>query len=230
MDYSILEQKIKYIFNNKELLDQACRHSSYVNEHIEEGLQDNERLEFLGDAVLNLVIGQILMEKFPQLKEGELSRTRANFVNENQLAKIANSINLGDFIKLGKGEILSRGSKKKSILADAFEALIAAIYLDGGFEKAYQVIEDQYSPLLDSISTNGVEHDFKTRLQEFIQMYRLPPPNYTVVQETGPDHDKTFIIELIACGQSFRGIGKNKKAAEQQAAQKACELLFTKKQ
>ncbi|MGD8883539.1 MAG: ribonuclease III domain-containing protein, partial [Desulfobacterales bacterium] len=138
-DHFEIENKLEYEFRSKELLDEALRHSSFVNEQPDADLRDNERFEFLGDAVLNLIVGHILMERYPNLKEGDLSRIRANLVNESQLAIIARAIDLGAFIRLGKGEIQTHGSEKNSILAGAFEALIAAVYLDGGFKVAFKI-------------------------------------------------------------------------------------------
>jgi ribonuclease III len=129
-----LEQKIQYFFKNKDFLEESLQHSSWVNENPEKNLRDNERLEFLGDAVVNLVVATCLMEKFPELNEGDLSRIRANLVNETQLADLARSLELGPYLLLGKGELLTNGREKNSILADAFEAVVAAVYLDGGFE------------------------------------------------------------------------------------------------
>ena len=140
-DLHEIEEKLCYHFTSIDLLEEALRHSSYVNEQIDTDLRDNERLEFLGDAVLNLVIGHILMQRNPDLKEGDLSRIRANLVNEAQLARIARWVDLGSFIMLGKGEIQTQGREKNSILADTFEALLAAVYLDGGFDAAFKIIE-----------------------------------------------------------------------------------------
>ena len=150
-DLNQIEQTLSYEFKDKNLLQEALRHSSYVNEQSVSGLRDNERLEFLGDAVLNLVVGHILMQRYPELKEGELSRLRAGMVNESRLAAVAVSINLGNYIQLGKGELQTRGRKKKSILANAFEALLAAVYLDGGFSAAFQIIEIRLADLFRTI-------------------------------------------------------------------------------
>ena len=146
-----IEQKLEYQFHSKDLLDEALRHSSYVNEQPGSDLRDNERFEFLGDAVLNLIVGHILMDRYPHLKEGGLSRTRANLVNETQLAIMARSINLGPCLQLGKGEIQTNGMEKNSILAGAFEALMAAVYLDGGFKVAFRRIENNFVHFLDQI-------------------------------------------------------------------------------
>jgi len=220
-----IEQRLQYEFKNKNLLQEALRHSSYVNELADSNLRDNERLEFLGDAVLNLIVGHILMHSYPDLKEGDLSRSRANLVNESQLAKTARSFDLGSYILLGKGEIQTRGREKDSILADTFEALMAAIYLDGGFDAAYQIIETNFQPLIEHLHAAANNHDYKSQLQERIQVGHGSMPNYTIIREEGPDHDKTFRVALKVLDIETQGIGKSKKAAEQEAAQKALEIL-----
>lgn len=201
------------------------RHSSFVNEQPDADLRDNERFEFLGDAVLNLIVGHILMERYPNVNEGDLSRTRANLVNESQLAIIARAIDLGAFIRLGKGEIQTNGRDKNSILAGAFEALIAAVYLDGGFKTAFKIIENNFVPLLDSVNSAIDSYDYKSQLQEWVQEEQGAMPYYKVVREEGPDHDKTFWISVKVFDVESDGQGKNKKMAEQDAAKKALEIL-----
>ena len=224
-DISQLEKFLKYTFKDRNLLDKALRHSSYVNEQPDGHLEDNERLEFLGDAVLNLVVGHLLMKLFPHLNEGELSRMRSNLVNECQLASIATTIGIGSFLKLGKGEIRSNGREKPSILSDAFEAIVAAVYLDGGFDKTAFIFERYFMTFLNSRETINIDLDAKSTLQEYVQgAYKLMP-RYTVIKETGPDHDKTFMIQLIVGKIEAMGNGKSKKAAEQDAATKALEIL-----
>jgi ribonuclease III len=220
-----IEIQIGYRFKNKYLLQEALRHSSYVNELTNSDLRDNERLEFLGDAVLNLVVGHILMRTYPELKEGDLSRNRANLVNESQLAKTARSIHLGDYILLGKGESQTQGREKNSILADSFEALTAAIYLDGGFETAYEIIENKLQPLIEQLDAADSDYDYKSRLQERVQVGGGAMPVYRIIREDGPDHDKTFWVALKVIDIETEGRGKSKKAAEQDAAKKALELL-----
>jgi ribonuclease III len=224
-EHTEIEQNLNYRFNAKSLLEEALRHSSFVNEQADPDLRDNERLEFLGDAVLNLIIGHILMQRYPELKEGDLSRTRANLVNESQLAKIARSIDLGSYIRLGKGEIQTKGSDKNSILADTFEAIIAAIYLDGGFDAAFRIIETNFLPLLNSHHPASNHHDYKSMLQELAQEQQGAIPQYTVIREEGPDHDKTFWIALNVFDIEAQGSGKSKKTAEQDAARQAIEIL-----
>jgi len=224
-DNTEIEQKLRYQFKSSDLLEEALRHSSFVNEQADPDLRDNERLEFLGDAVLNLIVGHILMQRYPDLKEGDLSRTRANLVNESQLARIAGSIDLGSFIKLGKGEIQTHGRGKSSILADTFEALLAAVYLDGGFEAAFAIIDANFSPLLGGEHPAANHHDYKSKLQERVQEEQAAMPKYSVLREDGPDHDKTFQIALHVFDIETAGSGKSKKIAEQDAARKALELL-----
>jgi len=227
-DHFEIEKKIVYEFRSKELLDEALRHSSFVNEQPDADLRDNERFEFLGDAVLNLIVGHILMERYPNANEGDLSRTRANMVNESQLAIIARAIDLGAFIRLGKGEIQTNGRDKNSILAGAFEALIAAVYLDGGFKTAFKFIENNFVPLLDSVNSAIDSYDYKSQLQEWVQEEQGSMPHYKVVREEGPDHDKTFWISVKVFDVESDGQGKNKKMAEQDAARKALEKLKEK--
>jgi ribonuclease-3 len=224
-NYLEIETKLGYQFNSKELLEEALRHSSFVNEQTKLDLRDNERLEFLGDAVLNLIVGHILMERHPHLKEGDLSRTRANLVNESRLAVIARSLDLGAFIRLGKGEIQTDGREKSSILAGAFEALVAAVYLDGGFKTAFQIIENSLGPFLDLVHSATDSDDYKSQLQEWVQEKQGEIPKYQVVREEGPDHDKTFWISVKVFDIETEGKGKNKKTAEQDAARKALEIL-----
>jgi ribonuclease-3 len=224
-NYLDIETKLGYEFNSKELLEEALRHSSFANEQPNEDLRDNERLEFLGDAVLNLIVGHILMERHPHLKEGDLSRTRANLVNESRLAIIARSLDLGAFIRLGRGEIQTDGREKNSILAGAFEALVAAVYLDGGFNTVFKIIEAHFVPFLDIVHSATDSYDYKSQLQEWVQEKQGEIPNYKVVREEGPDHDKTFWISVKVFDIETEGEGKNKKTAEQDAARKALEIL-----
>lgn len=222
---SLVETLIRYTFRDKRLLEEALRHSSFVNEVPDAGLRDNERLEFLGDAVLNLVVGHILLMRFSILKEGDLSRMRANLVNEQQLAKLAQSLDLGKAIMLGKGEAQSGGHEKNSILAGTLEALMAAVYVDGGFEAAFTIIQRTFLPLVQQLDGANGHADFKSQLQELVQARPGTMPSYTVIREEGPDHDKTFWVQLRAVDIETQGMGKSKKAAEQDAARKALELI-----
>ena len=220
-----LEKKILHEFKNKKLLEEALRHSSFVNERTESDMRDNERLEFLGDAVLNLVIGHILIKRFPNQKEGDLSRMRAGLVNESTLAGIARDLDVGPFILLGKGEIQTNGRGKSSILADTLEAIIAAVYLDDGFDAAFNIINTHFSSSIDKVSTKTVNRDYKSHLQEIVQMTDKIIPSYKVILETGPDHDKTFKIQLNVLEFQSEGIGKSKKMAEQDAAKNILEMM-----
>jgi ribonuclease-3 len=224
-DLKTFMHKLEYHFSDQDLIEEAFRHSSYVNEQVGETFRDNERFEFLGDAVINLIVGHILMERFPDINEGELSRMRANLVNETQLAGIARMIDVGRYIKLGKGECQTNGREKNSILADTFEAVIAAVYLDGGFDAAFAVIHTHLAPLLDAIDTPYAIQDYKSQLQELIQVTQSQMPVYSVIFENGPDHDKTFGVQLVVRDLKTEGTGKSKKLAEQDAARKALESL-----
>lgn len=224
-DADPLENRLNYHFKNRELLKEALRHSSFVNEQADKSIRDNERLEFLGDAVLNLVIGHILMRADPMMNEGDLSRIRANLVNETTLADIARDLEIGTFLELGKGEEMTDGRNKSSILADTFEAVTAAIYLDSDFETTFEVIERQMADLLENPGTAESVSDFKSRLQEFVQMTHHEVPKYHVVDASGPDHDKTFHVQMSVCGIVSSGEGKSKKLAEQDAARNGLILL-----
>lgn len=215
-----LETRVAYTFKNPAVLDEALQHRTYVHEQRDPDLKDNQRLEFLGDAVLGLIIGHFLMENYPAAQEGDLTRMRANLVNESRLAKIAQYIDLGPHIKLGKGEILTHGREKNSILADTMEAVIAAIYLDGGFGAATASVRHLFQQIVDKF-----DRDYKSQLQEHVQKEQHAIPRYGVISETGPDHEKTFRVEVRVCGLTAEGSGKSKKRAEQKAARKALALL-----
>jgi len=217
---------LNYSFKNQELLSQAFRHPSYVYEKDDPGVSDNQRLEFLGDAVINLAISHLLMETFPEMKEGDLSKYRASLVSENGLYYIARELKLGDYLLLGKGEERTNGRKKPSILTDALEALIGAIYLDGGFTNTLRVIGKIFSPLLNEIGLDKPINDFKTGLQEYSQETFQATPEYRLEKETGPDHNKTFYVAVYLKGDVMgRGKGKTKKEAEQKAAKEALACL-----
>jgi ribonuclease III len=220
-DYSGLEAVLGYTFKERGLLVQALRHASWCNEQVGTRLEDNERLEFLGDAVLDLVVGHRLMTRYPQLREGELSVTRAQVVSETGLSEVAAQLDIGTWILLGKGEERSGGRAKPSILADAFEAILAAVYLDGGFEAAQQMVNRLLAHRIETVEFKGF-YDFKTRLQETSQARLKATPTYHVVQELGPDHDKRFVVAVTINGDEWaRAVGKSKKEAEQMAAAEA---------
>jgi len=208
-----LENALGYRFKSAEQLTAALRHSSFVNEQPQAGISSNERLEFLGDAVLNLAISHLLMKRYPDQAEGELSRNRAHLVNETQLASIAREIGLGPHLLLGKGEALTDGREKN------------AIYIDGGFDAAFTFVAHQFRDRLRSATHTGYETDYKSRLQERVQSTYHEVPRYQVVSEHGPDHDKTFRVRMTVAGFAAEGDGKNKKMAEQEAARSGLDLL-----
>jgi ribonuclease III len=220
-----LDQCLGYRFKNPSLREESLRHSSWINEQNDKNLKNNERLEFLGDAVLNLAIGHMLMLRYPDINEGSLSRMRSSMVNESQLAEIAKTIDLGKHICLGKGEVQSNGFEKPSILADALEALIAAIYLDGGYDAVFEMIQGLFKSPINAMDKANIIPDYKTRLQELIQLRQIQMPQYATVKETGPDHEKTFVVELTAGAITVEGRGKSKKTAEQDAAKNAFQIL-----
>jgi ribonuclease III len=222
-DYSLLEQRLDYHFKSAELLRTALTHKSFVNENPALLREDNERLEFLGDAVLDLAVGHLLMERFPVRSEGDLSKRRASIVNEQGLYEVASRLALGDWLFLGRGEEQTGGRKKASLLADACEAVLAAVYLDGGFDAAFHVITRLFEERLAAIEKAGGE-DFKTQLQEVVQARLRQVPRYTVVGESGPDHEKVFEVAVLVGGQELaRASGRSKKEAEQRAAHLALD-------
>jgi len=208
-DYGALEAVLGYAFRDRTLLEQALRHASWCNEHADAHLEDNERLEFLGDAVLDLVVGHKLMTRYPQLREGELSVTRAQVVSEAGLGEVAGQLGIGSWLMLGKGEEKSGGRSKPSILADAFEAILAAVYLDGGFSAAVDIVGRLLAQRIETVEFKGF-FDFKTRLQETAQARLKATPTYRVVQEIGPDHDKRFVVAVtIGTEEWARAVGKS---------------------
>ena len=221
-----LEEKLGYAFKNKTLLENALQHSSYANEHRGGGMRSNERLEFLGDAVLGVVTADYLFRKHPDLPEGDLTRLRAALVCEDSLHEVAQSLELGRHLKLGRGEEQGGGRRRPSILADATESVFAAVYLDGGMEAASELI---HRVLLDKGREEAVEErrrDFKTELQELVQRKSGSTLGYRLVGSTGPDHAKVFEAAVLLNGEVFStGTGHSKKEAEQAAAGAALEKL-----
>lgn len=222
---SELEKKLGYVFKDKNLLNKALTHKSYVNEKVE-SLKNNERFEFLGDSVLDLVVGEHLVRDYPEYSEGRLSKIRASVVNEACLAEIASSLNLGDYLLLGKGEDLSGGRQKISILANSYEAVAGGIFSDSNLETASRVF---WPCLMEKIAEYGDTHqfkDFKSELQEFTQMDRGCVPFYKIIDEKGPDHEKIFEVEVEVDRKVMgSGKGKTKKEAEQVAAKTALKNL-----
>ena len=219
-----LEKRIGYSFKNPLLLERALTHSSYANES-KDKLESNERLEFLGDSVLGVIVSLDLYEHFTELPEGELTKLRASLVCEKSLYNFAMSINLGDEIKLGRGEQHTGGGKRPSILADAFEALIAAIYIDSGSEDATDFVLRFVRESLEQQKPKAF-NDYKTQLQEIVQQNPSETVEYAVVGESGPDHDKTFNVEVRLNSNIIgTGRGHSKKQAEQKAAKEALKLM-----
>ncbi len=218
-----LEENIGYIFENPSLLEEALTHSSYANEHGKTRVDCNERLEFLGDAVLSVVVAEHLFLVNPDVEEGELTKTRSSMVCEGALAEFARDIHLGEYMYLGKGETKNRGNERDSILSDCFEALIAAIYLDGGFRAAEKFI---HRHVLQEAEVVELSRDYKTELQEVVQQNPEERIRYVHTGESGPDHDKTFEVEIwLNSNVIARGAGRSKKQAEQNAACEALKLM-----
>jgi len=221
---SELQQQIAFTYRDPRLLERALTHKSYANEN--RLSEHNERMEFLGDSVLSLVVSELLMNALPGAAEGELSRIRAAVVSEPSLAAVAREIGLGEFLLVGRGEEQTGGRDKDSLLADSLEALVASLYLDGGLERAGAFITRFFRDRIDLVQTAGGTADHKTELQELCQERLKILPEYRVVSETGPDHRKEFTVEISIRGELCgRGTGRNKKEAEQRAAKEALEKL-----
>lgn len=219
-----LQKELRYTFKDLSLIETALTHSSYANE-AKGAVKCNERLEFLGDAVLSIVVSDFIFKNCPSLPEGELTKLRASLVCEKALAGYARSIHLGDYLKLSRGERHSGGAQRPSILADAFEAVIAAIYLDGGMENVRRHILRFVEPDIKNPKPRKFK-DYKTSLQEIVQRNPEEYLHYVLVGESGPDHDKHFQVEVrLNSNVIGRGGGKSKKEAEQQAAREALELM-----
>ena len=220
----VLQKKLGYKFNNIKLLENALCHSSYANE-MRGGQTSNERLEFLGDSVLSVIVADYLFKNFKNIPEGELTKLRASLVCEKSLCTFSRQIELGDFLRLGKGEDHNGGRQRDSILADAFEAVLAAIYLDGGMEVAREYVLRFIKAELNN-KDDEVFKDYKTALQEIIQRNPEESVSYILKSESGPDHDKVFEVEVhLNSNVIGKGEGKNKKQAEQMAAKQALELM-----
>ena len=221
-----LEERLGWYFADIDLLDNALTHRSFVNENAALACRDNERLEFLGDAVLELTVSDMLMRKFPDHSEGQLSKLRASVVNEQPLAELARRFGIGEHLLLGKGEEGSGGRMKPSLLANAFESVIAAMYQDGGFDRTAAFIRQLFEPLIEKGDLSTIYRDYKTAVQEMSQVLFREMPRYMVISETGPDHDKRFETSLMIGERVIAtGTGRSKKEAEQQAARIALEKL-----
>lgn len=222
-----LEKNLNYKFNNIELLKTALTHSSYTNEHNMKNTENNERLEFLGDTILSLIVSQYLYKKYPHYPEGELTKIRAKVVCESSLAFSAKKINLGEFLLLGKGEEVTGGRERESILADASEALMGAVYLDSDFEVVYNLMLEKFeNGLVNAVAKGSLFTDYKTDLQENLQKGTKSQIEYKIKKEEGPDHDKIFYIDVLVDNKLVgTGTGRNKKEAEQMAAKEALLML-----
>ena len=220
MKLDALQQAIGHRFTRPELLQQAVTHRSFGSPH-------NERLEFLGDSIVNCVIAIALFERFGELREGDMSRLRANLVRQEALYRLADGLKLGDYLRLGEGEMKSGGHRRPSILADALEAIFAAVFLDAGFEGAKAVIDRLYAASLAGLDPARALKDPKTALQEWLQGRRMPLPRYSLADTRGEAHQQEFEVEceIASLGLKTRGVGVSRRAAEQQSAQRALELL-----
>jgi len=218
--YDALQERLGHRFRDARLLVQALTHRSHSTPH-------NERLEFLGDGVLNCIVAAELYTRFANLREGELSRLRASLVREQRLHELAAGLALGDHLRLGEGELKSGGFRRPSILADALEAVIGAVYLDGGFEAAREVVVRLYRPLLETLDVKGAEKDPKTQLQEWLQSRKYALPQYSVIATRGAAHDQRFEVECVVRELDLRtvGTGTSRRLAEQEAARMAFERL-----
>ncbi len=222
-DLSKLEQSIGYTFKNKELLKNALTHTSYAYEH---RVKSNEKLEFLGDSILEFISSKYLYNNYPKLKEGEMTKVRATVVCEDSLYKIASKHNFSDFLYVGKSEQIHQGNRKVAIMADSVEALIAAIYFDSGLEEAEKFIISNLKDEIEIASKNVGMKDHKTVLQEKLQVHGNVDIKYEIINETGPDHDKTFTAQVKLNGKILaQGVGKTKKQAEMDAADKALKNI-----
>ena len=229
-EFAELERRVGYTFRDPGLLEHALTHTSRANEDASGGVIDNESLEFLGDAVLGFAIADLLFRRFPDRDEGWKSKMKAALVSTASLARLAEGMNLGEDLLLGRGEEKTGGRRKQALLADGYEALIAAIYLDGGVEQASAFIARQFSPLIpiitDARSQTAAFRDYKSALQERVQSAGGPPPEYAVIGESGPDHHKMFQVEVRVSGRAVaQAAGRSKKEAEQEAARLAIEKI-----
>ena len=226
-EFEALQRAIDYRFRDRGLLEHAMTHTSRANEDVSGGVRDNESLEFLGDAVLGFVIADMLFREFPTFDEGQKSKTKASLVSSATLARQADRLNLGEHLLLGRGEEKTGGRRKLALLADGYEALIAAIYLDGGVEQARAFIHREFAPLIEDVRLYGVAgDDHKSALQEFLQSHDRPLPEYRIAGTLGPDHRKQFQVELRLEGVVFaEATGPSKKEAEQEAARLALDRL-----
>ena len=228
-EFDSLQQAIGYRFRDRGLLEHAMTHTSRANEDVSGGVRDNESMEFLGDAVLGFVIADVLFREFPAFNEGQKSKTKASLVSTATLARQAAQLNLGEHMLLGRGEEKTGGRRKQALLADSYEALIAAVYLDGGVEPARAFILREFDLLIAEVKRTGVsDRDYKSALQELVQSREMPLPEYRLTGSVGPDHRKLFQVAVIVGGEHIAAAsGPSKKEAEQEAAKAALEKLKT---
>jgi len=222
-----VEKNVGYRFKNRELLQRALTHKSFSHEN--KISENNEKLEFLGDAVLDLVIGELLLELFPKDTEGGLSKKRASIVNEEVLSEIAQRLGLSEYMKLGKGELLSGGAAKPRLLASTFEAVVGGVFLDGGFEVAKVFLRREFEPAMSILNQQNLDfgRDYKTRLQELVQKHNEQTPTYELSMEEGPPHDRRFTVCVKVGDETWaQGTGKSKKNAEQEAAKLAIQERY----
>lgn len=226
-ELELLQENLNYKFKNIELLETALTHSSYANEHNMKITENNERLEFLGDAIVSLIVSQYLYKKYPYYPEGELTKIRAKVVCESSLAYIAEKINLGQYLLLGKGEEATGGRTRESILGDASESLVGAVYMDSDFDATKRFLLDKFeNDLVHAVAKGSLFIDYKTDLQENLQRRKRSRIEYSVSKEEGPDHNKVFHIDVLIDNEVVgQGSGRNKKEAEQMAAKEALLVL-----
>jgi ribonuclease-3 len=223
-ELSELEQNLAIQFMDKSLLQRAMTHRSYLNEHPGFVLEDNERLEFLGDAVLDFVTGEYLYHRFPEVREGSLTSLRSVLVRRETLARFAQDLRLGQYLMMGRGEDESGGRQRPAILCAAFEALVGAIYLDQGLEPVHRLVEPLITPEVERTLRDRLDKDAKSRLQELAQGQEQKTPRYTTIAETGPDHAKQFTVQVTIGGEVYgQGTGRSKQHAAQEAARAALE-------
>ncbi len=220
------QNKINYSFIDPALIDIALTHSSYANEHKDKQVKDNERLEFLGDAILDLIVSEYLFKKYPTLQEGDLSKLRASIVCEASLAETGKDLEIGEYILLGKGEEMNGGKTRLSIVADAFEAITGAMFIDGDFDAVRKFLTNTLIASVKDIAAEDLYSDYKTILQIEVQKNSSYVPVYNVVDSSGPDHDKIFVVEVVQDGEVIgKGKGKSKREAEQNAAHAALKVI-----
>jgi len=225
-EFEGLQQAIGYRFRDRGLLEHAMTHTSRANEDVSGGVRDNESLEFLGDAVLGFLIAELLFNQFPDRDEGQKSKIKAALVSTTALARLAEQLSLGDHLLLGRGEEKTGGRRKQALLADGYEALIAAIYLDGGIDHARAFVLREYDELIAEARLGAAGQDYKSALQELVQARNAPLPEYRLVGTLGPDHRKLFQVQVVVSGESIaEATGTSKKEAEQEAAKLALERL-----